>query len=230
MPLVHWFLELHWLTEAQVHWTHLSELPEINIFQYDHMVSWPLFSVSCFCECLAASVMQMLKSLTSPWKLSAELYAKMLQSPHEEMWVHSVLLSASSCVCLCALSRAHKCCCAYVYMCKEEKEDCVKEAERVSLCFSASSIITPWQLIPLHSALVELALLSIISVQIPVQSFTQIACSCLPLFAFTICCDRQPGTLLCLITISVQSYYSVTERALTYTGNLPFTLCTQCDV
>lgn len=51
----------------------------------------------------------------------------------------------------------------------------------------------------------------IIGVQILVQSFTSMACSCLPLFAFAICCDRQLGTLFCLIMIPVHSYYSVTR-------------------
>lgn len=61
----------------------------------------PPFSPSCFYECFAASVMQMLKSLMSPWKLSAELCAKLPQSPREEIGVHSVPLSATLCVCLC---------------------------------------------------------------------------------------------------------------------------------
>lgn len=55
------------------------------------LVPWPL---------LSASVMQMLKSLTSPWKLSAELYAKVLQSPHEGICVHSVL-PVYVCLCTC---------------------------------------------------------------------------------------------------------------------------------
>lgn len=39
----------------------------------------------------------------SPWKLSAEPYAKVPQSPHKEICTHSALLSTSSCVCACAL-------------------------------------------------------------------------------------------------------------------------------
>lgn len=96
-----------------------------------------------------------------------------------------------------------------VYVWEREEEE---EREGVRLGFLSSSIITPQQLIPLHSALMELALLLSISAQILVQSFTLIACSCPPLFAFAICCDRQLGTLFCLITISVHSYYSTTER------------------
>lgn len=98
------------------------------------------------------------------------------------------------------------CCCLPIYMCvcalapgvrgknvcvREEKEDSVKEAERVSLCLLSSFIITTCQLIPLYSALMEPALLLIPSVQILLQSFMQITRVRLPLCTFAICCDSQ---------------------------------------
>lgn len=129
--------------------------------------------------------------------------------PHEEICVHSVLLTARSCVSVCLHVQVS----VNASMSKSGERRCVRWAERVSLYFLSSTVITCWQLIPLRSALMDRALLLTISVQILVHSDKQIACGHLPLFAFAICCDRQLGTLLCLIAIALHSYYSMTEKA-----------------
>lgn len=178
-------------------------------------VPWPLFSVSCFRECFAASVMQMLKSLTSPWKLTAQLYAKVLQSPHEGICAHSLHVSVNVCV-----------------TAREEKENMVKRAERVSLGLLSCSITTR-QVIPLHSEVIERALFVVISVQILVQSFTQLTCSCLPLFAFIVT-DSLAHFSVLLRSVTVHRYYSTTARP-HGPETLPFShftvnTNTQCDV
>lgn len=94
---------------------------------------------------------------------------------------------------------------------KRQKIVCERGREGKHVFSFSSSVIRLWQLIPLHYALMDQTLFLIISVQILVQSATQIARSGLPLFSYAICCDRQLGTLYCLIT-SAHSYYSKTER------------------
>lgn len=103
-------MRLHWFLEAS-RWLSLPHLPfsatrnEMNwcyplYGSVRSRIPWTLFSVSCFCECLSASVMQILKILTSPWQQSAELYTTLLQSPLEEICRHPCSFLPVPCVCL----------------------------------------------------------------------------------------------------------------------------------
>ncbi len=130
--------------------------------------------------------------------------AKKASRHHQRSYIRccSLLMTSPVCalsawnVCVLVLFHVHGSDHVYVWA----REDCIKEGER----FFSFFLITKWQAIPWHSVLTELARFLIISVQILVRSFTQIACSCLPLFAFTIWWHTQLSisvSLRCLSTL-----------------------------
>lgn len=103
------------------------------------------------------SLMQILISLTSPWKLSAEPYAKVPQSPHKEICTHSLRCCPPVHVCACALFV-----CMYVLMCV-----CVEEERGEERGAHSNVRINPSAFCSDGASSVL-----IISVQILVQSFT----------------------------------------------------------
>lgn len=68
---------------------------------------------------------------------------------------------------MCVCVRACTCECMWALMCETEREGKEEEERSKPVVFFSSSVVTTWQLIPLHSAVMELALFLIISVQIP---------------------------------------------------------------
>ena len=169
-------------------------------------VPWPLFCSSCFCECLAASVMQ-----------NSE---KPCVSMETISWVARQDVAVSSWVDLWALCAAV--CHVHVIIYEKERGRCVCEKQGWA-CVPSPPSYTP--LFSLSSAFCR-------PVQFLVQSVSQIAGSCLWLFALSICCHRQLVMLLCPITISAHCHNNL---ALTCTENFPVSpfivnTNTQCDI
>lgn len=127
--------------------------------QYDHMSPRLYFLCPVFGTFFLFfwSLMQILKSLTSPWKLSAEPYAKVPQSPHKEICTHSLRCCPPVHVCACALFV-----CMYVLMCV-----CVEEERGEERGAHSNVRINPSAFCSDGASPVL-----IISVQILVQSFT----------------------------------------------------------
>lgn len=110
------------------------------------MITCPLASAFCVlywwmpgCICYTNAKKPHVTMETISWAV----YTTVLQSPLEEICVHPVPLSAQFMCVVYASVNVH------VW----ERRWRERGREWVSLCFLSSSIITPWQLIPQHSAL-----------------------------------------------------------------------------
>lgn len=146
-------------------------------------------------------VMQIPKCLMSLWKLSAELHAKVPETPHKETCTYNVLVSPCSCVCLCLCVCVHVCVTAAEKSVKEEKGQ--KGGPGFAFLLQHNNMrINPSVFCADGARSVFDHLCA---------NPASISCSWLPLLWFAICCVRQLGTLFCLISITVHSFYSVTE-------------------